>query len=162
MWARLENGDIDIVGADHAPSTREQKETGRDDIWEAPFGVPGVETTLEMMLTGAAEGKVTLERLVAARSEAPAKAYGLYPQKGHLGAGADADLLLVDLDAERTLHDEDVVATVGWTPFAGRRVRGRVVRTFVRGRLIAEDGEATIDPGVGRFLPGPGYEKDAA
>jgi dihydroorotase len=115
-----------------------------------------------MMLTGASEGKVTLERLVAARSEAPAKAYGLYPRKGHLGTGADADFVLVDLDAERTLHDEDVVAKVGWTPFAGRKVRGRVVRTFVRGRLVTEDREAITDPGWGRFLPGPGYEKVAA
>jgi dihydroorotase-like cyclic amidohydrolase len=113
-----------------------------------------------MMLTGAAEGKVSLERLVAARSEAPAKAYGLYPQKGSLGPGADADIVLVDLEAERTLRDEDVVAKVGWTPFAGRKVRGRAVRTFVRGRLVAEDGHAIVDPGWGRFLPGPGYEED--
>jgi allantoinase len=162
MWARLEKGDIDMICADHAPSTREQKEVGRDDIWEAPFGVPGVETSLEMMLTGAAEGKVSLERLVAARSEAPAKAYGLYPQKGSLGPGADADIVLVDLEAERTLRDEDVVAKVGWTPFAGRKVRGRAVRTFVRGRLVAEDGHAIVDPGWGRFLPGPGYEEDEA
>ena len=161
MWAHLEKGDIDMICADHAPSTREQKEVGRDDIWEAPFGVPGVETSLAMMLTGAAEGKVSLERLVAARSEAPAKAYGLFPRKGHLGTGADADFVLVDLDADRTLHDEDVVSKVGWTPFAGRKVRGGVVRTFVRGRLIAEDGKAIIDPGFGRFLPGPGYEEDA-
>jgi dihydroorotase-like cyclic amidohydrolase len=151
-----------MICADHAPSTREQKEVGRDDIWEAPFGVPGVETSLEMMLTGAAEGKVSLERLVAARSEAPAKAYGLYPQKGHLTPGADADIVLVDLEAERTVRDEDVVAKVGWTPFAGREVRGRVVRTFVRGRLIAEDGQAIVDPGWGRFLPGPGYEEETA
>jgi allantoinase len=162
MWARLEAGEVDMVCADHAPATREQKDAGRKDIWAAPFGVPGVETNLQMMLTGVAEGRVSLERLVAARSEAPARAYRLYPRKGHLGVGADADLVLVDLDAEATVRDENVVAKVGWSPFAGRKVRGRVVKTFVRGRLAAEDGRAVIDPGWGRFLPGPGYEGEGA
>lgn len=162
MWERLESGDIDMVCADHAPSTREQKEEGRDDIWAAPFGVPGVETNLSLMLTGVSEGKLSLERLVSARSESPAQAYGLYPQKGHLGIGADADIVLVDLEAERTIRDEDVVAKVGWTPFAGRKVRGRVVRTYVRGRLAAADGVPAVDPGWGGFLPGPGYDGDGA
>jgi dihydroorotase-like cyclic amidohydrolase len=160
MWARLQDGDIDMICADHAPSTREQKQAGREDIWEAPFGVPGVETNIVMMLTGVAEGKLSLERLVAARSEAPAKAYGLYPRKGHLGVGADADIVLVDLEAERVLSDDRVVAKVGWTPFAGRKVRGLVVRTFVRGRLVAEAGAPAVEPGWGRFLPGPGYQGD--
>ena len=160
MWARLQDGDIDMICADHAPSTREQKQAGREDIWEAPFGVPGVETNIVMMLTGVAEGRLSLERLVAARSEAPAKAYGLYPRKGHLGVGADADIVLVDLEAERVLSDDRVVAKVGWTPFAGRKVRGLVVRTFVRGRLVAEAGAPAVEPGWGRFLPGPGYQGD--
>jgi allantoinase len=162
MWARLEAGDVDMVCADHAPSTRAQKQADNSDIWAAPFGVPGVETNLELMLTGVAEGRVSLERLVAARSESPAKAYRLYPRKGHLGVGADADIVLVDLEAERTLRDEDVVAKVGWTPFRGRKVRGTVVRTFVRGRLAAEEHRAVVDPGWGRFLPGPGYKGEGA
>ena len=158
MWERLEEGDIDMVCSDHAPSTRAQKETGKDDIWEAPFGVPGVETVLEMMLTGVVEGKLSLERLVAARSEAPAKAYRLWPRKGHLDEGADADIVLVDLHAERVLRDDDVAAKVGWTPYAGRKVHGKVVRAYVRGRLVAEDGSPVVEPGWGRFIPGPGYE----
>jgi dihydroorotase-like cyclic amidohydrolase len=158
MWDRLQAGDIDMMCADHAPSTRDQKEAGRSDIWEAPFGVPGVETTLTLMLTGAAEGRVSLERLVSARSEVPARAYGLWPRKGHLGVGADADLVLVDLQATRTLRDADVVAKVGWTPFAGRTVKGRVVQTYVRGHLAAEEGRPVAEPGWGRFLAGPGAE----
>jgi allantoinase len=155
MWARLEAGDIDMICSDHAPSTREQK--GTDDIWGAPFGVPGVETNLEMMLTGVADGRVSLERLVAARSLAPAQAYGLFPRKGWLGDGADADFVLVDLDVAHTLRDEDIVAKVGWTPYAGRTVRGKVVSTYVRGRLAARDGRAEVAPGWGQFIPGPGY-----
>jgi allantoinase len=162
MWNRLERGDVDMICADHAPSTRAQKETGRDDIWEAPFGVPGVETVLPMMMTGVAEGRLTLERLVAARSESPARAYGLWPRKGHLGIGADADFVLVEADARTTLRDSDVVAKVGWTPYAGREVRGRVVATYVRGRLVAEAGRPVVDPGWGRFLAGPGRTQEAA
>jgi allantoinase len=160
MWSCLARGDIDMISADHAPSTRAQKQSG--DVWEAPFGVPGVETTLRMMLTGAAEGGVTLERLVEARSEAPARAYGLWPRKGHLELGADADFALIDPEATATLRDEDVVAKVGWTPFAGRTARGRIVQTYVRGRLVAADGRPVGDPGWGQFLPGPGGREAAA
>jgi dihydroorotase-like cyclic amidohydrolase len=68
----------------------------------------------------------------------------------------------VDLEAERVLSDDKVVAKVGWTPFAGRKVRGLVVRTLVRGRLVAEGGAAVVEPGWGQFLPGAGYEGDEA
>jgi dihydroorotase-like cyclic amidohydrolase len=122
--------------------------------------VPGVETSLEMMLTGVAEGKLSLERLVAARSESPARAYGMWPAKGNLDTGADADFVLVDPSAERVISDADVVAKVGWTPFAGRRVTGRPVRTYVRGRLVADEGKPVTDAGWGRFLPGPGYGEE--
>jgi dihydroorotase-like cyclic amidohydrolase len=161
MWVELEEGRIDMICADHAPSTRAQKDEGKDDIWEAPFGVPGVETSLEMMLTGVAEGKLTLERLVSARSESPARAYGLWPAKGNLDAGADADFVLVDPSAERVISDADVVAKVGWTPFAGRRVTGRPIRTYVRGKLVANEGKPMTDAGWGRFLPGPGYREES-
>jgi dihydroorotase-like cyclic amidohydrolase len=161
MWAELEEGRVDMICADHAPSTRAQKDAWKDDIWEAPFGVPGVETGLEMMLTGVAGGKLSLERLVSARSESPARAYGLWPAKGNLDAGADADFVLVDLSSERVIADADVVAKVGWTPFAGRRVIGRPVCTYVRGKLVADRGKPVTDAGWGGFLPGPGYREES-
>jgi dihydroorotase len=109
-----------------------------------------------MMLTGVNEGKVRLERVVAARSLLPAQVYGLYPRKGNLNIGADADFVLVDMRAEKVLRDEDVVAKVGWTPYAGRLVRGLPLKTFVRGNLVAENGKPVGRPGWGQFLPGPG------
>ncbi len=156
MWQRLECGDVDMIVADHAPSTKQDKSKGMTDIWVCPFGIPGVETVLPMMLTGVNEGKVSLERVVAARSEIPAKVYGLWPRKGNLNLGADADFVLVDLQAERVLRDEDIVAKVGWTPYAGRRVKGVPVQTFVRGQLVAEKGKPVGKPGWGQFLAGPG------
>lgn len=158
MWERLAAGDIDMITADHAPATEEDKARGEDDIWDCSFGLPGVETVLPLMLNGVNEGRISLERVVAARAEIPAKVYGLWPRKGHLGLGADADFVLVDMDAEKTLRNEDVVSKVGWTPYDGRMIKGLPIMTFVRGRMVAKDGEATVEPGWGEFLPGPGYK----
>ena len=156
MWNRLDVGDVDILSADHAPATREDKSRGLEDIWDCSFGLPGIETVLPLMLTGVNEGLLSIERLVAARSEVPAQVYGLWPRKGHLGIGADADLVLVDLEAQRTLRNDDVISKVGWTPFEGRKVTGLPVKTFVRGQLVAEGGMPVGNPGWGEFLPGPG------
>jgi allantoinase len=156
MWQRLEAGQIDMVCADHAPATKEDKSKGLEDIWDCSFGLPGVETGLSLMLTGVNEGLLSLERLVAARARLPAQIYGLWPRKGNLNPGADADFVLVDLEAEKTLANEDIVSKVGWTPFEGRRVKGLPLKTFVRGRLVAEHGRPVARPGWGQFLPGPG------
>ncbi len=156
MWHRLEAGHIDMVCADHAPATREDKAKGLEDIWDCSFGLPGVETSLTLMLTGVNEGRLSLERLVAARSQIPAQVYGLWPRKGNLNLGADADFVLVDMEAEEILSNEAIVSKVGWTPYEGRRVKGLPVKTFVRGRLVADTGQPTAEPGWGQFLPGPG------
>ncbi|MBI3940074.1 MAG: amidohydrolase family protein [Acidobacteria bacterium] len=156
MWQRLEAGAIDMIVADHAPATRADKSKGLQNIWDCSYGIPGVETVLPMMLTGVNQGKVSLERLVAARSQIPAQVYGLWPRKGSLSLGADADFVLVDMQAEKVLQNQDMVCKVGWTPYQGQRVKGLPVKTFVRGQLVAENGRPAGKPGWGRFLPGPG------
>jgi dihydroorotase (multifunctional complex type) len=155
MWERLRNGEITHIQTDHAPSTLAQKAEGGGDIWAPHFGLPGVETTLTMMLNGVNEGRLSMERLVEVLSATPARLHGLYPTKGSLGVGADADLVLVDLDRETTLSDDRVLSKAGWTPYAGRRVKGRPVKTFVRGQLVADDGRLTAPPGTGRWVRRP-------
>jgi dihydroorotase (multifunctional complex type) len=150
MWERLASGEIDLISTDHAPSTLEQKFSS--DIWDCPFGLPGVETTLTMMLNAVNGGQLTLERLVKVYSATPARLLGIYPRKGALYVGSDADIVLVDMQQEHTLRNEDIVSKAGWTPFDGQRVRGRPVMTFLRGNLIAKSGEAIADPGAGRFV----------
>jgi len=145
-----------MICADHAPSTKEEKSKGLDDIWEAPFGIPGVETVYPLMLTGVNQGLLSLERLVAVRSQIPAQVYGLWPRKGNLNIGADADFILVDMEAEKILRNDDIVSKVGWTSYDGRKVKGLPIKTFVRGHLVAEDGKPMTEPGWGQFLPGPG------
>lgn len=152
MWERLRNGEITHIQTDHAPSSRAQKAEGNGDIWKPHFGLPGVETTLTMMLDGVNAGHLTLERLAGAVSETPARLHGLYPAKGSLRVGSDADLVLVDLTRERVLSDDQVVSKAGWTPFAGRRVKGAVVMTFVRGTLVAENGRVVAQPGTGQWV----------
>jgi len=151
MWRRLREGAIDYIATDHAPATRAQKVEG--SVWEAHFGLPGVETTLTLMLNGAARGRLSLERLVQVLCETPARVYGLYPRKGALQPGSDADFVLVDAEREHVLSHERIVSKAGWTPYAGMRIRGAVVRTYVRGRLVAEEGRVVADPGWGRWVP---------
>jgi dihydroorotase (multifunctional complex type) len=157
MWHRVANGPITHISTDHAPATRAQKTDG--SIWDVHFGLPGVETTLNLLLNGAVEGRLSLERVVDLVAETPARLYGLHPRKGTLQVGADADFVLVDLAAERVLEDSAVVSKAGWTPYAGKRVRGRPVSTYSRGRLVARDGRAVAEPGWGRFIPGPGTQR---
>ena len=150
MWKRLARGQIDLMSTDHAPSTLDQKFAS--DIWGCPFGLPGVETTLTMLLDAVAEGKLTLQRLVQTYSEAPARLLGLYPRKGALRIGSDADVVLVDTEQEHILSNDNIVSKAGWTPFDGRRVKGRAVMTMLRGQVVAENGKVAAEPGGGRFV----------
>jgi dihydroorotase (multifunctional complex type) len=149
MWERLAKGEIDLISTDHAPSTLDQKLGS--NIWDCPFGLPGVETTLTMVLDAVAEGRLTLERLVKTYSETPARLLGLYPRKGAIRVGSDADVVLVDTQQEHVLSNDRIVSKAGWTPFNGRHVKGRPVMTMLRGRIVAENGEVAVEPGGGRF-----------
>ena len=149
LWERLARGEIDLISTDHAPSTLDQKFAS--DIWGCPFGLPGVETTLTLLLDAVAEGKLTLQRLVQTYSETPARLLGLYPRKGALRIGSDADVVLVDTEQEHVLSNDNIVSKAGWTPFDGRRVKGRPVMTMLRGQLVAENGKMVAEPGGGRF-----------
>lgn len=146
MWNLLRDGVLTHLSTDHAPSTRAQKTGG--GIWDVHFGLPGLDTTLPLLLDAAVRGALALEDVVRVYATEPARRYGLAPRKGSLRPGADADLVLVDLEGQRTLADEHIRSKAGWTPYAGRTVRGRVVETYLRGACTGEL--------VGEFLPGPG------
>ena len=149
MWRLLRAGVLTHMSSDHAPSTLEQKRAG--DIWNVHFGLPGLDSTMSLLLDAAARGFLSYEDVVRVYSEVPARIYGLWPRKGALAVGADADILLVDPGDSRTLRSTDVLSKAGWTPFDGRQVRGRVVQTFLRGTLVAESGRP-LDERTGRFV----------
>ncbi len=153
LWTALDKGVIDIVATDHAPATKEEKEAGREDIWRAPSGVPGVETLLPLMLSeGVNKGRLTLEQLVNALCAKPAQLFGLYPRKGVIQEGSDADLTIVDLKRETAISADKLHYKVGWTPYEGMKVKGFPAMTILRGMVVAEEGTVVGSPGCGQFL----------
>jgi dihydroorotase (multifunctional complex type) len=153
LWRLLRDGVLTHMSTDHAPSTLQQKREG--DFWTAQFGLPGLDSTMAILLDAAANGHLAYEDVARVYSEVPAKTYGLWPAKGRLAPGSDGDVVLVDASKKRTLRNEDVVSKAGWTPFDGRAVTGQVVSTYLRGALVAENGKPT-DGRTGRFRPGAG------
>lgn len=143
MWDLVGRGVVDILATDHAPSTVKQKE--EQDIWGCPFGLPGIETTLPVLLNGVSDNKLSLNRIVELYSSNPARLLGLYPTKGSFNIGADADIVLVDMNKKRVIRNEQIHSKAGWTPYDGMAVTGVPVMTFLRGALIARDGELVSD-----------------
>jgi dihydroorotase len=149
LWEALRDGTIDLVSTDHAPHTREEKEPGWTDGWKAHTGTPSTQFYLPMLLDAAAGGRVSYERVVELVATAPARAFGL-ARKGRLEVGCDADIAIADLDAEWEITDDVVLSKIGWTPYAGRRVRGSIDGTIVRGRVVYENGKVVGERGWGR------------
>jgi dihydroorotase (multifunctional complex type) len=158
MWERLRDGRISYLGSDHAPATKSQKTEG--SIWDVPFGLPGVDTTLPVMLDAVANGLLSYPRLVDLYARMPARIYGFYPRKGALFPGSDGDFILVDPKIRYTVEDRNILSKAGWTPYAGKSLQGRVVATYLRGQKIAEAGRCLVPPGCGKFVPGKGGRKE--
>lgn len=146
LWAGIERGDVDVVATDHAPHTAvEQAET---DVWKAYGGFIGVETMLPLMLTAAAQGRLTVEDIVRLCSYAPAKRWSM-TGKGQLAPGFDADFVLVDAEAEVVLDQRDLHSKHNVTPYDGWELTGSVVATYLRGGLVYEKGTVIGEP-IGR------------
>jgi dihydroorotase len=145
LWAGLRDGSIDILASDHAPHLPEEK---RDDIWEAPPGVPGVETILPLMLFAVKRNMIRLERLVDALATKPAKIFGL-SSKGAIEIGKDADLVIIDPKAISKISAEKLHSRADWTPFEGFEAIFPKT-TLVRGAVVY-DGDLEVSPGFGRF-----------
>lgn len=158
MWRLLREGVLTHVSTDHAPSTLEQKRAG--DMWNVHFGLPGLDTTYPVLLDAAARGHLSYEDVARVYGQAPAQAYRLWPRKGSLLPGADADFVLVDPMTRWTVRNEDVLSKAGWSPFADRTLTGRVVRTYLRGELVAQD-RVPVGAFAGRFTPGAGSRPGA-
>lgn len=136
----LARGRIDIVATDHAPHTPQEKAAGDADIWKAPGGFPGVQTWLPLMLRLVGEGVLDYPRLVTACAAAPARIFGLYPRKGALNAGSDADLVLIDPARGMRIDDADQVSKARRSPFHGLDVPATPVLALLRGEVVMRDG----------------------
>lgn len=149
LWAALADGTIDLISTDHAPHLREEKEPGWTDGWKAHTGTPSTQFYVPMFLDAARRGRISLERVVDLIATSPAKRFGL-TAKGRLEVGCDADIAIVDLDAELEINDDIVLSKIGHTPYAGMRVHGVIDTTLVRGRVVYGGGRVVGEPGWGR------------
>jgi dihydroorotase-like cyclic amidohydrolase len=129
------------------------KQRGSNNILNGQPGLPGNETMVPLMLNLAAEGLLTLERLAELTAEAPARLYGIYPRKGAIAIGSDADFTVVDAGQGWTILQEHLIGKAGWTPYEGLSVRGRVAKTIIRGRVVAEEGRIVGETGHAAFIP---------
>jgi D-hydantoinase len=154
LWEGINDGTIDSIGSDHTARLEEDAEIGRSDIWTVSAGTRGVETRLPLMLGQVNSGRLTLGRLVQVMSENAARIFGLYPQKGVIQVGSDADFVIVDMKKEYEIRNEQLHSKIKSTIFSGWRVKGVPIATLVRGQLIMEDGKVVAKPGSGRFLAG--------
>jgi dihydropyrimidinase len=152
LWTLVEAGMVDLIATDHCDYTSDQK-TAQDDFTETPGGLPGMETLLPLTYTyGVAEGRLTLPQLVALLSTNPARIWGLWPRKGALLPGSDADVVVYDPEPEGTFSAETLHHLAGYTPYEGLRVQGRVKATISRGQIVCREGEFVGQKGRGRFV----------
>lgn len=152
LWQGLRRGDLDVVATDHCPFTTAQKARGAGDFTQIPNGLHGVEERLTLLYQGVHTGQLSLERWVEVCSTAPARLFGLYPRKGAIVPGADADIVVFDPAAERTLSAATHHSAVDYSVYEGMVVRGRPDLVMQRGAVLADDQGFHGEPGAGRYL----------
>jgi dihydropyrimidinase/allantoinase len=155
QWKALADGRIDFVATDHAPyEVPTEKAAPGMNIWTSFPGIPGVETMVPVIVSeGYNKGRITLERMVEVLCKNPAVHYGLYPKKGSLEIGADADFTIIDLNREWEIKQEEMVTMAKYSPLHGLKLKGKPVKTIVRGQVVYEDGKGIVGkPGYGQFV----------
>lgn len=154
LWEGLADGTIDVVATDHCSFSYAQKcRRGKSDIFDAPGGIPGIETRIPLLFSeGVLKKRIELKRFVQLVSTNPARIMGLAPQKGDIAVGADGDLLILDPDREQTVRAESLHQHVDYTPFAGMRLRGWPTTVMLRGKILVRDGKSQVSQGDGRFI----------
>jgi len=162
LWRALRFDDLQVIATDHCPfcmkeghlGYRMQKQRGKHDFSLIPNGAPGIETRLVSLFDiGVMQGKLSLNRFVQLTSTTPAKLFGLFPRKGTIAVGSDADVVLFNPDATQTIHARHLHSQCDYTLLEGRSLRGRVEKVFLRGQLIVDGPTWLGRPGMGRYVP---------
>ena len=153
LWKGVRGGDIDVIGTDHCPFFfGREKQLGKDDFTLAPGGIPGVETRIMLLYSKVAAGELDISRLASLCCAEPARLFGLYPRKGVIAVGSDADFVIIDPAAKKTLTFDMLHENTDYTPYEGMPITGYPVMTISRGEIIVENGRFTGLAGRGRFL----------
>lgn len=154
LWKAVSSGDIQVVGSDHmAFNYAGQKDLGKDNFTQAPRGFPGIQERLPILCTaGVQSGKINANKFVELTSTNPARLFGLFPRKGTLAVGSDADMVIFDPNADVTLSKSQSLSRSDYTPYEGMRTRGTVWLVIQRGKVIAREGKVMGKPGQGEFI----------
>ncbi len=153
LWTGLENRALHAVSSDHASwSYRGSKDLGLDDFTKIPNGGPGIEERMTMVFQGVNDGRLGLDRFVDLTATMPARIFGLYPKKGTIAVGSDADLVLWNPMKEAVISQSNLHHAVDYTLYEGRRVRGRPETVLLRGKVIVQDGQFVGEEGSGQFI----------
>jgi len=154
LWRGLRTNDLSVVSTDHCPFCfKGQKELGIGDFAKIPNGMPGVEHRMDLLHQGVLKGEITLTRWVEIAATTPARMFGLYPRKGVIAAGSDADIVIYDPAAAQTLSAATHHMNVDYSAYEGWEITGRVDTTLSRGRVVVSGGVLHGAPGHGKFLP---------
>jgi dihydropyrimidinase len=154
LWRGLKTNDLQVVSTDHCPFCfKGQKELGRDSFAKIPNGMPGVETRMYLLWDGGVRtGRISMNRFVEITSTAPAKIFGMFPRKGTVAPGSDADLIVWDPEKEHVLSQKTLHMRVDYSPYEGQTVRGAASHVFSRGELVVQEGQWLGKKGRGKFL----------
>jgi dihydropyrimidinase len=153
LWAGLRTNDLSVVSTDHCPFCfADQKQLGQGDFSKIPNGIPGVEHRVDLLHQGVVAGELSLPRWVEVAAATPARMFGLYPRKGVIQPGSDADIVIYDPAAVQVLSAATHHMNVDYSAYEGLQVTGKVQTVLSRGRVIVDDGEYHGEPGHGQFL----------
>lgn len=154
LWKGLKMDDLQCIATDHCPfCMKDQKELGRDDFSLIPNGAPGVEYRMELIYNGGVlENNISLNRFVELTSTAAAKMFGMFPKKGTIAVGSDADIVIFDTEKEHTFTLENQHMNVDYCAYEGKTVKGKVETVLSRGRVVIENGECLVEKGSGQFI----------
>jgi dihydropyrimidinase len=153
LWRGLRFNDLQCISTDHCPFCMKEKRLGENDFSKIPNGAPGIETRMSLVFDGGVRtGRISLNRFVELTSTSPAKIFGLFPRKGTIAPGSDADIVVFDPNRTITLAAKTLHMNVDYNPYEGRQVTGATDTVLSRGRLVIENGKFVGRAGAGSFL----------
>ena len=153
LWAGINQGTVQVVATDHCPFMWEQKKMGENDFSKIPNGHPAIENRMELLFTeGVNSGKISLNKFVEVTSTNAAKIFGMFPRKGCIAVGSDADIIIFDPNHEHTISASTHHMNVDYSAYEGWKLKGKCRTTILRGRVAVDQGEVRIDKGYGKFI----------
>jgi len=153
LWAGINQGLVEVVGTDHCPFSWQQKQMGKDDFSKIPNGHPAIEHRMELLYSeGVRKGKISLNKMVEVACTNPAKIFGMFPQKGTIAVGSDADIVLLDPKEKHVLSANTHHMNTDYSAYEGWKVQGRVKTVLLRGKVAIQDGQCHVKKGYGKFI----------